>query len=140
MQQTEIRPQGPGPQRKILFADDEPEILELLSITLEDDERYKVLLAKDGEEALAICQAEHPELVFLDVQMPKKHGIDVCIELRQRADTADTKIIVLTALLQDSVIDRAMAAGADDFMTKPFSPTTLHRKLLEALGLEEAGL
>lgn len=124
--------------RKVLLADDEDEILELLSLTLEDDERYEVLLATDGEQALEIIQREQPELVFLDVQMPKIDGISVCEAVRKDPRTADTKVVMLTALAQETEIDRALLAGADDYMTKPFSPTAIHRKLLEALGLEEA--
>ena len=123
---------------KVLLADDEPEILELLSLTLGDDDRYEVLLAADGEQALEVCQEQNPEVVFLDVQMPKLDGITVCERLREDPATADTKVVMLTALAQESQIDRALRAGADDYMTKPFSPTAIHRKLLEALGLEEA--
>lgn len=124
--------------RKVLLADDETEILDLLAMTLEDDERYGVLLASDGARALELCQAERPELVFLDVQMPKMDGISVCQAIRNDPSIADTKIIMLTALAQESEIDRALIAGADDYMTKPFSPTALHQKLLEALGFEDA--
>ena len=124
--------------RKVLLADDEKEILDLLAMTLEDDERYQVLLASDGARALELCQAELPELVFLDVQMPKMDGISVCQAIRNDPSIADTKVIMLTALAQESEIDRALIAGADDYMTKPFSPTALHQKLLEALGFEDA--
>jgi two-component system, OmpR family, alkaline phosphatase synthesis response regulator PhoP len=123
---------------KVLLADDEKEILDLLAMTLEDDERYQVLLASDGERALELCKAERPELVFLDVQMPKMDGISVCEQIRKDPSISDTKVIMLTALAQEAEIDRALIAGADDYMTKPFSPTALHQKLLEALGIEEA--
>ena len=96
------------------------------------------MLASDGEQALTLIRAEHPELVFLDVQMPKRDGISVCEEIRKDPGLSDTKIVMLTALAQESEIDRALIAGADDYMTKPFSPTALHQKLLEALGIEEA--
>jgi two-component system, OmpR family, alkaline phosphatase synthesis response regulator PhoP len=123
---------------KVLLADDEKEILDLLAMTLEDDERYEVLLASDGQRALELCKAQHPDLVFLDVQMPKMDGISVCQEIRKDPSISDTKVVMLTALAQESEIDRALIAGADDYMTKPFSPTALHQKLLEALGLEDA--
>jgi CheY-like chemotaxis protein len=132
--------QAAEPLRKILFADDEQEILDLLRMTLEDDERYHVLLARDGEEALALCRSERPELVFLDLQMPKLNGVTVCEELRKDPATANTKIVILTTLSQDADIDRAMAAGADGYMTNPFSPTALHRQLEEALGLPDIGM
>ena len=126
------------PSHKIVIADDEKKILELLAMTLEDDERYQVLLASDGERALELCRTERPDLVFLDVQMPKMEGISVCSAIRADPVIYDTKVIMLTALAQESETDRALIAGADDYMTKPFSPTALHQKLLEALGLEEA--
>jgi two-component system alkaline phosphatase synthesis response regulator PhoP len=124
--------------RKVLLADDEHEILDLLALTLEDDERYEVLLASDGQQALELIQQEHPELVFLDVQMPRRDGISVCEEIRKDPSLSGTKVVMLTALAQEAEIDRALVAGADDYMTKPFSPTALHQKLLEALGIEEA--
>ena len=139
VQRTETEDRA-EPRRKVLFADDEAEILELLKLTFEDDERYEVLLARDGEQALAMCLAERPELVFLDIHMPKLDGVRVCERLRRDPATKETKVVMLTALPQDSEIDRAMAAGADDYMTKPFSPTQLRRKLLEALGLADAGV
>jgi CheY-like chemotaxis protein len=107
-------------------------------MTLEDHERYKVLTASDGQEALAICQREHPELVFLDMQMPKLDGIDVCLHIRSQPDIADTTVVMLTALARDADIERTMEAGADDYMTKPFSPTDLHKKLVASLGLPDA--
>lgn len=127
-----------SPERKVLVADDEPEILDLLSLTLEDDERYSVLTARDGEEALRLCRSEKPEIVFLDVQMPRMDGVTVCENIRKDPAIAGMKVVMLTALSQAAEIDRALVAGADDYMTKPFSPTALHRKLLEAMGLEEA--
>ena len=123
--------------RKVLVADDESEILDLLSLTLEDDERYSVLTARDGEEALRLCKEERPELVFLDVQMPRMDGVTVCENIRGDANISGMKVVMLTALAQEAEIDRALRAGADDYMTKPFSPTALHRKVLEAMGLEE---
>lgn len=125
-------------ERKVLVADDESEILDLLSLTLEDDERYSVITARDGEEALRLCREERPELVILDVQMPKMDGVSVCKNIRQDASISGMKVVMLTALSQESEIDRALVAGADDYMTKPFSPTALHMKVLQALGLEEA--
>jgi CheY-like chemotaxis protein len=127
-----------APTRKVLLADDEHEILDLLGLTLEDDERHEVLLARDRQQALELIQKEHPELVFLDVQMPRRDGISVCEEIRKDPSLSGTKVVMLTALAREAEIDRALVAGADDYMTKPFSPTALHQKLLEALGIEEA--
>ena len=130
-------PQESEVRRKVLFADDEAEILELLEMTLEDDERYRVLLASNGEEALALCRAGHPELAFLDIRMPKLDGIDVCREIRNDPAMSDMAVVMLTGNAQEIEIDRAMEAGADDYMTKPFSPTALHQKMLAALGLPD---
>jgi len=111
----------------MLLADDEHEILDLLGLTFEDDERYEVLLASDGQQALELIHKEYPELAFLDVQMPRRDGISVCEEIRKDPSLSGTKVVMFTALAQEAEIDRALVAGADDYMTKPFSPTALHR-------------
>ena len=82
-------------------------MLTLLEMTLIDDERYEILLARDGKEALAICEQEAPTLAFLDVQMPKISGVDVCRRLREQPKTSAMTVIMLTALAQDTDIDLA---------------------------------
>ena len=105
----------------ILVADDEPPILELIRFTLEDD-RLRVVEARDGLEALRIAQAVRPELCFLDVQMPDLDGLSVCRLLRQDPALAGSRIVMLTAASQEADRVRGLAAGADGYLTKPFSP------------------
>ncbi len=107
----------------------------LVSATLGDDKRYRILLAKDGEEALRIARREKPDLLFLDIMMPKRDGYTVCQTLKNEAATAAIKVIMLTARVQGNDQKKARDAGADDYMTKPFSPTALLRKVEDILAL-----
>lgn len=116
----------------ILVVDDEPPILELVRFTLED-ERIRVLEANDGVKALEAARAARPDLILLDVQMPRLDGLEVCRRLRADASLAGTRIVMLTAAGQDADRARGLAAGADEYLTKPFSPLalfTLVRSLL----------
>ena len=108
----------------ILVADDEPPILELIRFTLEDD-RVRVVEARDGLEALRLAQAVRPELCFLDVRMPELDGLAVCRLLRQDPGLAGSRIVMLTAASQEADRVRGLAAGADGYLTKPFSPLAL---------------
>ncbi|MEK7446007.1 MAG: response regulator [candidate division NC10 bacterium] len=108
----------------ILVADDEPPILELIRFTLEDDQ-VRVVEARDGLEALRLAQAVRPELCFLDVRMPELDGLAVCRLLRQDPGLAGTRIVMLTAASQEADRVRGLAAGADGYLTKPFSPLAL---------------
>jgi len=116
----------------ILVVDDEPPILELVRFTLED-EQIRVLEAGDGVQALETALAVRPDLILLDVQMPRLDGLEVCRRLRADASLAGTRIVMLTAAGQDADRARGLAAGADEYLTKPFSPLalfTLVRSLL----------
>jgi DNA-binding response OmpR family regulator len=116
----------------ILVVDDEPSILELVRFTLED-EQIHVLEAGDGVRALEVARASRPDLILLDVQMPRLDGLEVCRRLRADAALAGTRIVMLTAAGQDADRARGLAAGADEYLTKPFSPLalfTLVRSLL----------
>lgn len=108
----------------ILIADDEPHVIELVRLTLED-ERTSVIVALDGETALAQARARRPDLIFLDVQLPDISGLEVCAQLRTDARFAETKIVMLTAAAQEADVKRGLAAGATHYMTKPFSPVRL---------------
>ena len=121
---------------KVLIADDEERIRGLVQATLGSDGRYEVLTAVDGEDAVSTCQAERPDLLFLDLLMPKMDGYAVCRELKQHAGTRDIKIVMLTAMTQESNRRTAIKFGADDFVTKPFSPMALAAKVEELLGLK----
>jgi two-component system phosphate regulon response regulator PhoB len=108
----------------ILVADDEVPIVELVRFTLEDD-HVQVVGAFDGVEALELASAVRPDLVLLDVQMPHLGGLEVCRRLRQSPDCAHTRIVILSAAAQEEDRERGMAAGADEYLTKPFSPLRL---------------
>lgn len=121
--------------KKVLLADDEQMIRMLITTILGSDPRYRVLVAKDGEEALTTARREKPDLIFLDVLMPKGSGHEVCRALRKDPDTAHVKVIMLTALTQESDRQAAFESGADDYLTKPFSPLRLLQKVEEVLEL-----
>ena len=108
----------------VLIVDDEPNIVQLVRITLEDS-RVQVLEAADGTTALDRAAAFRPDLVLLDVDLPDVSGLEVCRRLREDAELAKTKIVMLTAAAQRDDVARGLAAGADEYLTKPFSPVRL---------------
>jgi DNA-binding response OmpR family regulator len=109
---------------RVLVADDEPHLLRLVKFRLER-EGYDVLTATDGDEALELARRERPDLCVLDVMMPKRSGFDVLRELRADPECAGMKVIMLTARAHDRDVDAGFALGADDYITKPFSPQEL---------------
>jgi DNA-binding response OmpR family regulator len=109
---------------KVLIVDDEPNIVQLVRITLEDG-RVHVLEASDGTTALDHAAAFRPELIFLDVDLPDVSGLEVCRRLKEDATLAQTKVVMLTAAAQHDDVARGLAAGADEYLTKPFSPVKL---------------
>jgi two-component system phosphate regulon response regulator PhoB len=108
----------------VLVVDDEPPIVELVRFTLEDD-RLRVLEAGDGVAALEIARRERPELILLDVQMPRLGGLEVCRRVREDPLLSGTRIVMLTAADQEADRARGLAAGADEYLAKPFSPLAL---------------
>jgi two-component system chemotaxis response regulator CheY len=121
--------------RGVLVVDDDPFIRRLIATTLEDVAGFELHEAQDGVEAIEVARRERPTLVFLDVDMPRLDGISACRELRQSPEMSDTTIVMLTAAHGDSVESRAEQAGADLFLTKPFSPLDLLR-LVDSLSTE----
>jgi two-component system chemotaxis response regulator CheY len=113
--------------RGVLVVDDDPFIRKLIATTLEDVANFELHEAEDGMAALEVARRERPTLVFLDVDMPRLNGIDACRELRASPEMSETTIVMLTAAHGDSVERRAEEAGADLFLTKPFSPLDLLR-------------
>jgi two-component system, OmpR family, alkaline phosphatase synthesis response regulator PhoP len=107
--------------RKILIADDEPDILEILKYNL-SNEGYEVVTAKDGDEALDKARRTSPDLIILDVMMPKKTGVEVCELLRTQAAFKETLIIFLTAVNDEGTQIKGLETGADDYISKPISP------------------
>jgi len=124
---------GPG-KRTVLIADDEPSMRLLVTATIASDD-ITVLEAADGDEAWALIEAHRPDLVLLDVQMPGQTGIELTHRLRDHPSYAATKIVILTSKAQATDVARGLAAGADLYLTKPFSPISLLTYVEQALGL-----
>ena len=118
---------------KILVADDEPNIVISLEYLLKR-EGYAVVVARDGQEALDTIERELPDLVLLDVMMPKKTGFEVCQEVRANDALQGVKILMLTAKGRDTDVAKGTAMGADAYMTKPFATRDLVQKVAEMLG------
>jgi len=112
---------------KVLIVDDEAYIRLLIEQTLEDleDQGVEILTADNGADALSIIQEARPELVFLDVMMPKMNGFDVCQAVKRELKMADVYIILLTAKGQEYDKQRGEQVGADIYLTKPFDPDQL---------------
>ena len=121
------------PEKRILVVDDEPHVIRTLTFVL-SKEGYQVFSAGNGEEAMAKVQEAKPNLMFLDVMMPKKNGYEVCQELKGDAALHDIHIIMLSAKGQETDREKALNFGADEFMTKPFSPMVVVEKVRELLG------
>lgn len=121
--------------RKILVADDEPNIVISLEYLMKR-EGYTVLVARDGQEALDTIARDKPDLVLLDVMMPKKSGFEVCQAVRANEELQATKILMLTAKGRDTDVAKGLALGADAYMTKPFCTRELVQKVAEMLGAQ----
>jgi two-component system phosphate regulon response regulator PhoB len=117
----------------VLVADDDPDILALVRLRLERD-GYEVLSAPDGETALDLALARTPDLALLDVMMPRLDGYEVARRLRRHGPTTAIPIILLTARVQEPDVELGIEAGADDYVTKPFSPQALGARVQAALG------
>ena len=124
-------------EQKILIVDDEAHIRMLLEQTLEDleDDGVTFYSAQNGEEAMEIIQEEKPQLVFLDVMMPKLNGMEVCRRVKKELMLTDVFIVLLTAKGQELDRQKGQEVGADLYMTKPFDPETILNKAKEILGL-----
>jgi CheY-like chemotaxis protein len=122
----------------VLIVDDEQHIRLLIEQALEELENddVELLTASDGEEALDVVANHRPELVFLDVMMPKRNGFEVSQAIKADPANAGTTVILLTAKGQALDREQGVAAGADDYLTKPFDPDDLLRRARAALGLD----
>jgi two-component system alkaline phosphatase synthesis response regulator PhoP len=118
--------------KRVLVCDDEPYILEAVSYVVRA-EGYDILTAEDGEDALRLARAELPDAMILDISMPRKDGNAVCRELKSDPATRGVYIIVLTARGQERDMQESYRCGADEYMTKPFSPSSLRKRLHELL-------
>lgn len=125
--------------KKILVVDDEVHIRSLLEQTLEeleDSHDVEVLSASDGQAGMEIITREHPEVVFLDIMMPRMNGYDVCQAVKSNPSLKDTNIVLLTAKGQEVDRKRGMEAGAYKYMTKPFDPDEIVSVARELLGFK----
>ncbi len=115
-------------QQVVLVADDDKDILALVAFRLERS-GYEVVTAADGEEALELARSRTPDLAILDVMMPKLTGYEVTQRLRTEPATSRVPVILLTARVQEGDVARGFEAGADDYVTKPFSPRELAARI-----------
>jgi len=119
--------------KKILIVDDEPNIVAAVEFLLQRS-GHETHVARDGDEALKLVEAENPDLVLLDVMMPARSGYEVCKRIRERADWRHIKIIMLSAKGRDAEVNKGLAIGADLYVTKPFSTRDLLNKISTLLG------
>ena len=118
--------------KKVLVVEDEESIIKLCT-TIFQLEDYTVLCARDGEEALRITRENIPDIMVLDIQIPKMNGNEVCKSVKSDPIMSHTKILVLSGMVQNSDLQQAREAGADAYMTKPFSSTAIVEKVEELL-------
>lgn len=123
---------------RVLIADDNPQNASLLEAYLEGDE-FEVVVAADGEETLAQVRTFQPDVLLLDIMMPKLSGFEVCKRLKSDSTIRGLPILMITALDQPSDIERAVDAGADDFLTKPIHQTELVRRVRALIESRNAG-
>ena len=124
--------------QKILVVEDEPDIRKLIQYNLAQ-ERFRVLEAEDGEQALKIVQRDKPNLLILDLMLPGLSGIELCRILRDRSETARLPILMLTAKAGEADRVLGLEMGADDYLTKPFSPRELVARVRAILRRAERG-
>ncbi len=118
--------------KRVLVVDDEPNIVLSLEFLMKR-EGYNVTTAGDGDAALKAVEAKVPDLILLDINMPKRDGFDVCQTLRANPEYKDIKILMLTAKGRDVDQEKGLALGADDYVTKPFATQDVVAKVAELL-------
>jgi len=124
--------------KRVLICDDEPAPLQAMVYVVRKA-GFEPLTAQDGEEAIRIATTLLPSLVLLDIDMPKKDGYQVCEEIKSNPATRGMHVLILTAFAQEFQKEKARASGADEIMTKPFSPRKLRERILEILGAAAPG-
>ena len=115
--------------KKILVVEDEEDIVELLCAIFDGLVGYEALYAKDGEEGFRIARADNPDIILLNIQLPKLNGYELCKLMKSDPAMSHTKIIMLSGRTQNYDRLRAQEAGADDYITKPFTSTVLVEKM-----------
>ena len=124
--------QEPASPSRILIADDNHQNCELLDAYL-SEEYFTIEMAYDGQETLEKVAEFHPDLILLDIMMPKLSGYEVCKQLKQTAETRDIPILMVTALNERGDIEKAVEAGCDDFLTKPVNSLELRTRVRSLL-------
>jgi DNA-binding response OmpR family regulator len=119
--------------KKILIVEDEETILELLLATFGDLMDYKILCAGDGEEALRIARVDNPDIILLDILLPKINGYEVCKSVKSDPTISHIKVLMLSGMVQSSGWQKAQEVGADAYIAKPFSSIALVEKVEELL-------
>jgi DNA-binding response OmpR family regulator len=128
------------PGKKVLVAEDEPDIRDLIVYSLEFA-GYRVVQASNGEDAIDKAEREQPDLILLDVRMPKLTGYEACERLKARETTRHIPVVFLSALSQESEIRYGLGLGGEEYIIKPFAPDELYRRvtaILERLGRGKA--
>ena len=115
--------------KKILIAEDEEDIIELLCAIFDDLVDCEAFCARDGEEALGIARVNNPDIILLDIQLPRLNGYEVCKLVKSDPAMTQTKVLMLSGMVQNSDRLKAHEAGADDYIKKPFSSTELIQKV-----------
>jgi len=123
---------------RVVIAEDEPAIVASLEFLMRRA-GYDTRVAGDGERALELVREFSPDVVILDLMLPKRSGYDVCREIRHTPALAETRVLMLSARGGANEIDRGLSAGADDYVTKPFSTQDLVRRVSELLRLRRSG-
>jgi DNA-binding response OmpR family regulator len=114
--------------KKVLIADDEPNIVTSLEYLMQK-KGFEVKIARNGDEALALVESFLPDVVLLDVMMPRKSGYEVCQQIRERPDWQHIKVVMLSAKGREAEVNKGLSLGADSYVTKPFSNQELIAKI-----------
>lgn len=120
--------------KKVLIADDEPNIVASLEYLMTKS-GYEVSIARNGEEALALVESFLPDVVLLDVMMPRKSGYEVCQKMRERPEWRHIKVVMLSAKGREAEVSKGLSLGADVYITKPFSNQELMARIAELMSL-----
>lgn len=118
---------------KILVAEDETDIRELITYSLVNIGGFEVIKARNGDEAVEMAQTQMPDLILMDVRMPRMTGVEACAKLKEMPQTKDIPIVFLSAMGQEQEIRQGIDAGAVEYILKPFAPDVLMDKVRDIL-------
>ncbi len=123
-------------KRKVLIVDDDEELVELISDVLERDGRFEIRVANNGFDAGMVVKEYRPDLVVLDIMLPDINGKEVCQRIRADANLEDVRVICISGMVEEDKVGELMAAGANDFMHKPFEVEKLIERMCRLLDIE----